>query len=69
MKDSTTRYFTVEHWVMMLIAIVLITVGYSKSKTKLTSEGKHKTVAIFYVIAFLVILVAITAGHLPILGS
>src|SRR5471030_2632831 len=30
MKDATTRYFTVEHWVMMLIAIALITIGYSK---------------------------------------
>src|SRR5580692_9020103 len=27
MKDPTTRYFTVEHWVMMLIAIALITIG------------------------------------------
>src|ERR1700730_16162322 len=69
MKDSTTRYFTVEHWVMMLVAIILITIGYSKSKKKLTSESKHKTVAIFYIIALLVVLVAISAGHLPILGS
>jgi uncharacterized membrane protein len=69
MKDSTTRYFTVEHWVMMLIAIALITIGHSKAKKTETSESKHKTIAIFYTIAFLVILVAITAGHLPILGS
>src|SRR5579862_123221 len=32
MKDATTRYFTVEHWVMMLIAIALITIGHSKAK-------------------------------------
>jgi hypothetical protein len=69
MKDATTRYFTVEHWVMMLIAIALITIGHSKAKKKETSESKHKTVAIFYTIAFFVILVAIIAGHLPILGS
>jgi hypothetical protein len=69
MKNETTRYFTVEHWVMMLIAIALITVGHSKAKRIETSEGKHKTIAIFYIIAFLVIIGAIMAGHLPVLGS
>ena len=69
MKNETTRYFTVEHWVMMLIAIILITVGYSKSKNKVLPEAKHKTIAIFYFIAFLVIVGAIMAGHLPVLGS
>ena len=65
MKNSVTRYFTVEHWVMMLIAIVLITVGYSKSKKLILPEGKHKIVAIYYLTAFFVIIVTILAGHLP----
>jgi hypothetical protein len=69
MKNDTTRYFTVEHWVMMLIAIVLITIGHSKSKKKVLPEAKHKTIAIFYLIAFLVIIGAIMAGHLPVIGS
>jgi len=69
MKIDTTRYFTVEHWVMMLIAIVLITIGHSKAKKKILPEAKHKTIAIFYLIAFLVIIGAIMAGHLPVLGS
>ena len=69
MKDDTMRYFTVEHWVMMLIAIVLITVGHSKSKKTILPENKHKTIAIFYTIAFLVIIGAIMAGHLPVFGS
>ena len=69
MKNDTTRYFTVEHWVMMIIAIVLITIGHSKSKKTVLPEGKHKTIAIYYIIAFLVILGAIMAGHLPVLGS
>src|ERR1700679_3728643 len=56
MKDSTTRYFTVEHWVGMLIAIVIITIGHSKSKKKATAQGKHKTIAVAYIIAFLVII-------------
>ena len=44
---------------MMVIAIVLITIGHSKSKKAATPEGKHKVVAIFYFIALLIILVGI----------
>jgi CDP-diglyceride synthetase len=69
MKTETTRYFTVEHWVMMVIAIVLITIGHSKSKKIILPEAKHKTIAIFYMIAFLIIIGAIVAGHLPVIGS
>lgn len=69
MKNDTTRYFTVEHWVMMVIAIVLITIGHSKSKKAVLPENKHKTIAIFYIIAFLIIIGAIMAGHLPVFDS
>lgn len=69
MKNDVTRYFTVEHWFGMIIAIVLITIGHSKAKRIETSEGKHKTIAIFYLVAFLVIIGTILAGHLPVLGS
>jgi uncharacterized membrane protein len=69
MKNDVTRYFTVEHWVGMIIAIVLITIGHSKSKKIVSAEGKYKTIAIFYIIAFLVIIGTIMAGHLPVFGS
>jgi uncharacterized membrane protein SirB2 len=67
MKNDTTRYFTVEHWVMMIIAIVLITIGYSKSKKQVLPEAKHRTIFIFYGIAMLVVIGALAAGHIPIL--
>jgi hypothetical protein len=67
MKNGTTRYFTVEHWVMMIIAIVLITIGYSKSKKLVLPEAKHRIIFIFYGIAFLVVIGALMAGKLPIL--
>jgi cytochrome b561 len=60
MHDKHLRYFTVEHWVIMLIAIALITVGHSKSKKASLPQAKHKAVAIFYSIALLVILAGIT---------
>jgi membrane protein DedA with SNARE-associated domain len=59
MKDDTLRYWTVEHITMMIIAIVLITIGHSKSKKALTPEAKHKTIAIFYTIALIIIILAI----------
>ncbi len=69
MKNNTTRYFTIEHWVMMVVAVVLVTIGHSKSKKIILPEEKHKAVAIFYSIAFLVIVVAILAGHIPFIGA
>jgi hypothetical protein len=69
MKNDTTRYFTVEHWLGMIVAIVLITIGHSRSKKIILPENKHKTVAIFYLIAFLIIIATIVAGKLPVLGS
>jgi cytochrome bd-type quinol oxidase subunit 2 len=59
MKDDTTRYWTVEHITMMIIAIALITVGHSKSKKALTPVAKHKSIAIFYTIALIIIVLAI----------
>src|ERR1700712_462620 len=59
MKDATTRYWTVEHLTAMIIAIILITIGHSKSKKAATAEGKHKTIAIYYTVAMLIIIITI----------
>jgi len=60
MKDATTRYWTVEHVSMMIIAVVLITVARSTSKKMTEDESKHKRLFIFNTIALLIILAAIT---------
>jgi hypothetical protein len=59
MADSATRYFLVEHSVLMLIAIVAAHIGRSRAKKQETDVGKHRTSAIFYTIALLLILAAI----------
>lgn len=59
MKDATARYWTVEHISMMLIAMVLITIGHSKAKKAVLPEAKHKAIAVFYTLAFVIIVVAI----------
>ncbi|HXH99728.1 MAG TPA: hypothetical protein VNI52_05645 [Sphingobacteriaceae bacterium] len=59
MKDDTLRYWTLEHAVMMIIALILITIGHSRAK-KITGEiNKHRTIAIFYGLGALVVIVAI----------
>lgn len=56
MKDSISRLYLVEHPFINILAVVLITVGYSKHKKKLTSKGKLKPIAVFYTIALLLFL-------------
>lgn len=59
MKDSTTRYWTVEHISIMLIAVVLITMARITSKKLPAAAAKHKRVFIFNLIAFLLIVAGI----------
>lgn len=56
MKDSMMRLFSIEHPLIMLIAVVLITIGYSKHKKKEDSNSRFKTLAIFYTIALVLVL-------------
>jgi len=56
MKDSVNRLYLVEHPIINIIAVALITIGYSKHKKKLTSSTKLKTIAIFYTIALVLFL-------------
>ncbi|HCN85305.1 MAG TPA: cytochrome B [Sphingobacteriaceae bacterium] len=69
MKDNVSRYWTVEHAVMMLFAVVLFTIGYSKSKRIVEAAGKHRTIAIFYGLGILVIIIAILQSGRPIIGQ
>ena len=56
MKNAGLRFWTVEHAIMMLAVVVLITIGRAKSKKAATDELKHKKGAIFYIIALILIL-------------
>ena len=59
MKDDTLRYWTVEHAIMMIIALILITVGHSRSKKAISGTDKHKSIAIFYGLGAIIVVVAI----------
>lgn len=56
MKNSTLRLYGVEHPLINIIAIVLITIGWSKHKKAITSEDKFKKFAIFYTLGLILIL-------------
>ena len=56
MKDSTLRLYTLEHPLMMILAIVLITTAYSKSKKDISSHLKHKIKSIYFGLALVLIL-------------
>lgn len=68
MKEPSTRYWTVEHLTMMLFAIILITIGHSRSKKAVLPEAKHRAVAIFYILALVVIVAAIVLAKRPLFG-
>ncbi|HET8838854.1 MAG TPA: hypothetical protein VFM82_07670 [Flavobacteriaceae bacterium] len=59
MKDDTLRLYNVEHPLLMIIAVILITIGYSKHKKKLTSAPKFKILSIYYTLALIAILAII----------
>lgn len=58
MKEDVFRFFGMEHLLIMTIAFVLLTMGYSKSK-KASGAKKHKVIATFYTIALILVLAGI----------
>ncbi|TDQ76462.1 hypothetical protein CLV99_3050 [Sphingobacterium yanglingense] len=56
MKSPELRFKVIEHPLTMLIAIVLITIGYSKAKKAKESYAANRTVFIMYTIGLILIL-------------
>lgn len=50
------RYWKMEHIAIMLLAIVLITIGNSRSKKITDGTAKHKAIAIFFGLALILII-------------
>lgn len=56
MSDKMLRLTSLEHPLINIIAITLITIGWSKHKKLTTSKSKFKTFSIYYGIGLLLIL-------------
>lgn len=59
MKNSTYRFFWVEHPLMMLIAVVFITIARGQVKKSIPDAVKYKKAFWFFIIALLLILASI----------
>jgi hypothetical protein len=59
MKDANSRFFTMEHALLMIIAWILVHVGRVAVKRAATPAAKHKRSLIFFSLAILIILAAI----------
>ncbi len=68
MSDKLTRYWTVEHILAMLIAVVLITVARSTSKKMSDPTAKHTRLFILNAIALVIVVVTILLGDRPLIG-
>ena len=59
MKNSELRQLLVEHPIANIIAIVLITIGWSKHKREESNNGKFKKIALFYLLGLVLLLAMI----------
>lgn len=57
--ERVIRFYTVEHITIMLLAIIAITVGYSRAKRATNDTQKHRLVGIFYGLGLVLILAGI----------
>lgn len=59
MKNAASRFYIVEHPMMMIVAIGLITFGYSTAKRLPEDSKKFRRIAIFYTVGLIAILLRI----------
>lgn len=65
MRDGRLRFFLVEHAIGMLIGVALAHVGNVRIKKAGASPGNHKTAAVFYGLAIIVIMLSIPWPGMP----
>lgn len=56
MKVKDSRLYIIEHPLMMLIAIALVTIGYSRVKRAASDSKKYSSIIVFYGIGLLLML-------------
>lgn len=56
MKDAAMRLTSLEHPLINIIALALITIGWSKHKKEESYNGKFKKITVFYTLGLVLIL-------------
>lgn len=59
MSDRILRFYAVEHLFGMLLAVILITIGYSKAKKSEKDGAKFRKTFLWFSIALIIILISI----------
>lgn len=59
MKVTALRFYLVEHIALMLVATILITIGFSKAKRQADNYKSFRSIRIFYLIGLFLILLGI----------
>jgi hypothetical protein len=59
MSNKGLRFFLVEHPILMILAIILITMGHGMAKKAVSDEAKYRKAFSYFVFALIAILVAI----------
>jgi heme A synthase len=58
-NDWNFTFFGLFHIILMFFALVIITIGSAKTKRKKTDQEKYKTMFLWFLIAFIIIFIAI----------
>lgn len=67
-QQREIRFFGMEHSLMMLTAVVVLTVGSALAKRKPTDSEKFKTMALWFTAVLLIILIAVPWPFSPFVG-
>lgn len=59
MKDATARLTSLEHPLINIIAIIIITIGWSRHKNAKTNSAQFKSIAVFFGLGLFLILIRI----------
>ena len=68
MKEKVYRFFWMEHPLIMIVSIVLITLGYGMSKKPVSDEVKYRKAFLYFVIALILILIGIPWPFREVIG-
>ena len=59
MKNDQIRFYLTQHTFGMVLAIILITIGYSKAKKAAKDSVKFRKTAVWFTISLLIVLISI----------
>jgi hypothetical protein len=59
MKSEMYRFFGMEHLLLMILAIILVTIGRKKAEKATIISQKHAKIAVWYTIGLILILASI----------